>query len=81
MQVEINKEDLIALIKGFTGYESHYFASELEKEGWGELTGYPNEKWYWNERAFQVRSEAQLMEFYKRLKAVADANSITRNKR
>jgi hypothetical protein len=68
MLFDVSKDDLIALIKGLTGYESYEFANQLNKEGWGELAGFPNEKWHWNDRAFQVRSEAQLMEFYNRLK-------------
>lgn len=69
MQIEVTKDDLIALIKGLHGYEDYLFADQLSKEGWGELAGFPNEKWYWNENAFKVRSEAQLMEFYNRLKS------------
>jgi hypothetical protein len=72
MQIELSKQDLIALIKGLTGYEDYMFAAELSKDGWGELTGFPNEKWYWNDRAFQVRSEWQLLEFYNRLKKKAE---------
>ena len=78
MTIELNKEDLIALIKGLSGYESYELADQLSKEGWGDLYGAPNEKWGWNDRAFQVRSIEQLHEFYKRLKAIADANKAER---
>lgn len=77
MQIELSKQDLIALIKGLTGYEDYTIADQLSKEGWGELTGFPNEKWYWNDKAFQVRSEGQLLEFYNRLKKKAEDDKAT----
>lgn len=68
MQIEVGKKEIISLIKGVTGYESYLFAAKLAEEGWGKLDGFPNEKWSWNDKAFNEKTETQLLEFYDRLK-------------
>lgn len=67
--VFLTKTDLIALIKGLHGYESYTKAGELDKLGAGSLIGFPNERWEWNDKFFQVRSEEQLYKFYQLLKS------------
>jgi len=41
---------------------------EASKNGWGELGGFPNEKWWWNEKLLQTLSEKRLWEIYQHLK-------------
>ena len=69
MTTEVTKSDLIVLIKGLKGYESYERANDLEKMGAGKLTGFPNEKWEWNESFFDTRNDQQLFDFYKLLKS------------
>lgn len=72
MTIEVSKDDIVALLKGFTAWQSYENAIEVERRGAGKLSGSPRERWEWDERFFQMRSDAQLYEFYKYLKSLSN---------
>lgn len=65
MNVELDKQDLIRLVKGTSneiGYELMDYLKPI-----GKLTGFPNEKWYWDEQALKSMTERQLYIVYKKI--------------
>lgn len=63
MKLELDKEDLIRLVKG-TSSEIGYDLMDTLKNI-GELTGFPNERWYWKEHVLKNMTEEQLYNTYK----------------
>jgi len=62
MTVELNKADLICLVKGTSniiGYGLMDYLSPI-----GKLTGFPNEHWVWDDNALLTLSEEDLYEIY-----------------
>lgn len=65
IKVELDKQDVISLIKGTggpAGYD-HPFSF------CGEVTGFPNEKWYWNDAYLNSLEDYRLWSLYTDLKA------------
>jgi hypothetical protein len=64
IKVELSKEDAIALVKG-TGGPGAY-VHPFDK--YGEITGFPNERWVWNDKYLSVMYTHQLYDLYLELK-------------
>jgi hypothetical protein len=66
MTVELDREDLLMLVKGASnkiGYELMDYLSP-----YGSLAGAPNERWYWNDSALNALTEEGLLHIYKKIK-------------
>jgi hypothetical protein len=64
MTLDLDRQDLICLIKGTGGPKSYTHPFSML----GEITGFPNEKWYWNDTVLNNLPEWKLIELYKELK-------------
>lgn len=67
MTVDLDKEDMIKLLKG-TGGPPGYRAAE-HFSMLGKLHGFPNEKWYWNDTYLQVCPIETIWDYYQQFKA------------
>lgn len=64
MNVDLDKKDLIALIKG-CGKSSYTLATFLEERKLGRLDGFPNERWTWNDAELKKLTEHGLWAVYR----------------
>lgn len=71
MIIDLNKSELVNLIKG-QGLCSYTLMNELDKKDLGKLTGFPNERWYWNSETLNSMSEYGLYEVYMFIKGYKD---------
>ena len=62
MTVELNKEDLICLVKGTSNMIGYSLMDYLQPIG--KLTGFPNEHWVWDDSELKKLTEEQLYEIY-----------------
>ena len=65
MAEELDREDWLSMLKGTGGPKdyAHPFGHL------GEITGFPNEKWYWNKTVLNSMTADQLKQEYYKLKA------------
>ena len=64
LTVELDRADLIRLIKGTGGPSSYVYDTRL-----GSLYGFPNERWQWNDAYLNNLMITQLWDVYQQLKS------------
>jgi hypothetical protein len=67
LTLDLDKFDLIDLVKSKPP-SSYQSAEDAMRKGWGELKGFPNEKWYWNGPKLNDMTEQELYKLYLNLK-------------
>lgn len=64
-QYDLDKEDLIRLVYGLGGPRDPF---DQRYKMYGELTGFPNEKWHWNNKVLKSLPEWKLWDLYQEMK-------------
>lgn len=67
LTIDVDKFDLIDLVKSKPP-NSYQNSEEATQKGYGELKGFPNERWYWNGPKLHDMTEHELYKLYLHLK-------------
>lgn len=66
LKTSLEKEDLLCLVKGTGGPGTYRYATTR----YGDLIGFPGERWRWNDEYLNKLSESELWDLYQEIKNI-----------